>query len=156
LPTAAPSNTYPCRDGKWLVIAGNSDPIFRRLMAAIGRADMAENPKFATNGDRCANAAELDAAIGAWTRTLDAIEAEQVLERAEVPASRLYDIADCANDPHFRARDAVLEVQDPLIGRTLHPGPAIRFDGDAPESVVGWTGPAVGAHNDYVLNTLLA
>ena len=156
LPTAAPSNTYPCRDDKWLVIAGNSDPIFRRLMLAIGRAEMAEDPKFATNADRCANAAELDAAIGSWTRTLDAVEAEAVMEAAEVPASRLYDIADCANDPHFRARDAVLTVEDPLVGRTLHPGPAIRFDNDPPESVVGWTGPAIGTHTDYVLNTLLA
>jgi crotonobetainyl-CoA:carnitine CoA-transferase CaiB-like acyl-CoA transferase len=154
--TAAPSNTYPCKDGKWLVVAGNSDPIFRRLMSAIGRADMGENPKYATNADRCAHAHELDAAIADWTRTLTAVEAEAVMETAEVPATRLYDISDCAHDPHFRARDAVLEIQDPLIGATLHPGPAIRFDGDPPQSVVGWTGPEIGAHTEYVLNTLLA
>jgi crotonobetainyl-CoA:carnitine CoA-transferase CaiB-like acyl-CoA transferase len=72
-----------------------------------------------------------------------------------VPCSRLYDIADCANDPHFRARGSVLEVTDPLIGRTLHPGPAIRFDGEKPEAVVGWPGPPAGAHTEYVLTELL-
>ncbi|MDE2007644.1 MAG: CoA transferase, partial [Rhodospirillales bacterium] len=74
---------------------------------------------------------------------------------AEVPCSRLYDIADCATDPHFRSRGAVLAVADPLIGPTLHPGPAIRLDGDAPEDVVAWTGPEAGADTDYVLRELL-
>ncbi len=153
--SAAPTNTYRCADGKWLCIAGNSDPIFQRLMKVIGREDLAAEPRFASNAGRCAHVAELDAAIGAWTRGLSAREAEAVLERAEVPASRLYDIADCVADPHFRARGAVLEIEDPLIGRTLHPGPAMRFDGDRPEEVVAWTGPAAGAHTGYVLGTLL-
>ncbi len=156
IPTAAPSNTYPCADGKWLCIAGNSDPIFRRLMPAIGRPELALDPRFATNVDRCANAAELDAAIAAWTRGLPAQRAEAILDAADVPVARLYDIADCAADPHFVARRAVLEVDDPLIGRTLHPGPAIRMDGDPPESAVRWTGPALGAHTEYVLQTLLS
>jgi formyl-CoA transferase len=77
------------------------------------------------------------------------------LEAADVPCSRLYDIADCANDPHFLARASVQEVTDPLIGRTLHPGPVIRLDGDPPENVVGWPGPAAGEHTEYVLNVLL-
>ncbi len=153
--TAAPTNTYPCADGKWLAIAGNSDLIFARMMAAIGRPDLAADPAYATNADRCARREALDQAIAAWTRTLPAAEAEAILEAAEVPCSRLFDIADCAADPHFRARGAVLEVTDPLIGRTLHPGPAIRLDGEAPEDVVGWTGPAPGAHTDYVLHELL-
>ena len=153
--TAAPTNTYPCADGKWLAIAGNSDLIFTRMMAAIGRPDLAADPAYATNADRCAGREALDQAIAAWTRTLPAAEAQAILEAAEVPCSRLFDIADCAADPHFRARGAVLEVNDPLIGRTLHPGPAIRLDGEAPEDVVGWTGPAPGAHTDYVLHELL-
>ena len=155
IPTAAPTNTYPCADGKWLAIAGNSDLIFARMMAAIGRPDLAADPAYATNADRCARRGALDDAIAAWTRTLPAAEAEAVLETAEVPCSRLYDIADCAADPHFRARGAVLEVADPVIGPTLHPGPAIRLDGEAPEDVVRWTGPPVGAHTDYVLHDLL-
>src|SRR5580698_9419673 len=153
--TAAPTNTYLCADGKFLCIAGNSDLIFARLMAVIGRAELARDPAYATNGDRCARREALDAVIGAWTATLPAKEAEALLEAADVPCSRLYDIADCALDPHFRARGAVLEVADPLIGRTLHPGPAIRLDGEASEDVVAWPGPAAGAHTDYVLRELL-
>jgi crotonobetainyl-CoA:carnitine CoA-transferase CaiB-like acyl-CoA transferase len=156
IPTAAPTNTYPCADGKWLAVAGNSDLIFRRLAAAIGRPDLASDPRFANNAERCANVAALDVAIAAWTRTLPAAEAETILEAAEVPASRLFDIADIAADRHNRARRAVQEVDDPLIGRTLHFGPTIRLDGDPPEAAIGWPGPALGAHTDYVLNTLLA
>jgi formyl-CoA transferase len=153
--TAAPTNTYRCADGKYLCIAGNSDLIFARLMATIGQAGLAKDPAYATNGDRCARRDALDAVIGAWAVTLPAKEAEERLEAADVPCSRLYDIADCAVDPHFRARGSVQTIDDPLIGRTLHPGPAIRLDGDRAEEVVAWTGPAVGAHTEYVLNTLL-
>ncbi len=155
IPTAAPTNTYPTADGRWLCIAGNSDLIFRRLMAAIGRPELAEDARYASNRERCARVAELDAVIAAWTRARTAAGAEALLDAAEVPASRLYDIADIATDPHFRARGAVQAVEDPLIGPTLHPGPAIRFDGDPPEAVVAWTGPAAGAHTDYVLRDLL-
>ena len=153
--TAAPTNTYPCADGKWLCIAGNSDLIFARLMGAIGRPELARDPAYATNGDRCARRDALDAAIAAWTRTLTAMEAETRLDAADVPCSRLYDIADCASDPHFLARGSVQAVDDPLIGRTLHPGPAIRLDGDPPEATIAWPGPAAGAHTDYVLRVLL-
>ncbi|MGE0222320.1 MAG: CaiB/BaiF CoA transferase family protein [Acetobacteraceae bacterium] len=155
IPTASPTNTYPCADGKWLCIAGNSDLIFARLMAAIGRPEMARDPAYATNGLRCANRAPLDEAIAAWTRTKPAKQAEEILDAADVPCSRLYDIADCASDPHFLARKAVQTIEDPLIGRTLHPGPTIRLDGERPEDVVRWTGPAVGAHTKHVLHTIL-
>ncbi len=153
--TAAPTNTYPCADGRWLCIAGNSDLIFARLMGAIGRAELAADPAYATNGLRCANRDALDAAISAWTRGMAAKDAEAVLEAAEVPCSRLFDIADCAADPHFQARQAVQAIDDPLIGPTLHPGPTIRLDGERAEDVVRWTGPAVGAHTEHVLHTLL-
>ncbi len=153
--TAAPTNTYPCADGRWLCIAGNSDLIFSRLMAAIRRPEMASDPAYATNGLRCANRDRLDVAIAEWTRTLAAKDAEAVLEKAEVPCSRLFDIADCAADPHFHERRAVQDIQDPLVGPTLHPGPAIRLDGERPEDVVRWTGPGVGAHTEHVVHTLL-
>lgn len=155
IPTASPTNTYPCADGKWLCIAGNSDLIFARLMKAIGREELAADPLYATNGLRCANRTPLDEAIAAWTLTLPAQDAEEILDAAEVPCSRLFDIADCAADPHFRARQAVQTIEDPLIGRTLHPGPVIRMDGDDPAAVVRWPGPAAGAHNDHVLHALL-
>lgn len=155
IPTAAPTNTYPCADGKWLCVAGNSDLIFRRLMALIGRPDLSADPRMATNGGRCAHAEELDTAIAAWTRTLPAREAEALLEQAEVPCSRLYDIADCAADPHFRARGTVLPVQDPLLGEVLHPAPPFRLDGVTPAQMVRWTGREVGADNDHVFHELL-
>jgi formyl-CoA transferase len=155
IPTAAPTNTYPCADGKWLCVAGNSDLIFKRLMGAIGRPELAGDPRFADNGKRCANVAELDAAIAGWTRTKTAAEAEAVLEAAEVPCSRLYDMRDCAEDPHFRARQVVMQVQDPLIGPVLHPAAPFRLDGVAPAEMVRWTGPAAGAHNEHVFGELL-
>jgi formyl-CoA transferase len=156
LPTAAPTNTYLCADGRWLCVGGNSDAIYRRLMRVIGREDLGDDPRLQTNIGRCANVAEIDAAIGAWTRTLPAAEAERLLEAAEVPASRLYDIKDCAEDPHFRARRTVMEVHDPLLDRTLlHPAPPFRFDGVPPPDMVRWTAPAVGAHNDLVFGELL-
>jgi crotonobetainyl-CoA:carnitine CoA-transferase CaiB-like acyl-CoA transferase len=155
IPTAAPTNTYPCADGKFLCIAGNSDLIFARLMEAIGRPDLAANPSYATNASRCAHRDDLDAAIAAWTRTRPAVQAQDELDAADVPCSRLYDIADCAADPHFQARRAIQSINDPLIGSTLHPGPAIRLDGDAPDHVVRWPGPAAGAHTDHVLHALL-
>ena len=140
LPTASPTNTYPCADGRWLCIAGNSDLIFARLMAAIGRPELARTRPMRPTPLAARTAAH-------WTRRLPPgrgrcrrKQAEAILEAAEVPCSRLFDIADCAADPHFRARRAVQEIDDPLIGRTLHPGPAIRLDGERPEDVV--RGPA--------------
>ena len=155
IPTAAPTNTYLCADGRWLCIGGNSDLIYRRLMEAIGRPDLGADPRLADNAGRCAHVAEIDAAIGAWTRDRPAREAEAVLDAAEVPVSRLYDIRDCAEDPHFRARDMVMEVEDPLIGPILHPAAPFRFSGVAPREMLRWTGPAVGAHNDHVFRDLL-
>jgi crotonobetainyl-CoA:carnitine CoA-transferase CaiB-like acyl-CoA transferase len=153
--TAAPTNTYPCADGRFLCIAGNSDPIFRRLAAVIGRPDLADDVRFLDNRGRCAHAKALDEMIAAWTRARPAAEAEALLEAADVPASRLFDIADIAADPHLRARRSVMEVADPLLGRTLHFGAAMRFDGEAPEAFLAWPGPALGEHSEYVLGTLL-
>ncbi|NGM22952.1 CoA transferase [Roseomonas stagni] len=154
--TAAPTNTYLCADGKWLCVAGNSDLIYHRLMTLIGREDLRDDPRMADNRGRCANAKELDAAIGAWTRTLPAAEAQERLEAVDVPCSRLYDMRDCAEDPHFRARQTVMEVADPVVGETLlHPAAPFRFDGIAPREMVRWTGPEVGAHNDHVFRELL-
>lgn len=155
IPTAAPTNTYLCADGKWLCVAGNSDLIFRRLMDLIGRPDLSADPRMATNGGRCAHSDVLDAAIGAWTRTLSARDAEAALEVAEVPCSRLYDIADCAADPHFRERGMVLNVKDPLLGAVLHPAPPFRLDGVTPADMIRWTGRAAGADNDHVFKELL-
>ncbi len=107
--TAAPTNTYPCSDGRWLCIAGNSDLIFSRLMAAVGRPELARDPAYATNGDALRlGARHLTPRSLRWTpSTLPAKQAEEVLEAAEVPGYNWSpDIADIAADPHFWASGA--------------------------------------------------
>jgi formyl-CoA transferase len=118
LPGIAPSNAYLCADGAYVLVAGNGDSIFRRLMGAIGRGDLAADPALADNAGRVARVAEIDAAIGAWTagRTVDAVLA--VLEAAAVPAGRIYTVADIAADPHYAARGMLQQLALP-DGKTL-------------------------------------
>jgi formyl-CoA transferase len=110
LPGIAPSNAYRCSDGGYALVAGNGDSIFRRLMAAIGRSDLGEDPQLAGNAGRVARVAEIDAAIGLWAaaRTVDEVLA--ALEAAQVPAGRIYTVADIAADPHYSARGMLDEV----------------------------------------------
>ncbi len=151
--TAAPTNAYRSRDGVWMLIAANSDPLFRRLAATMGRPALAEDPDYAGNQARCAHASALDRLIGAWTATLDAAGLEAALAAADIPHTRAYTIADIAADEQFLARSMVQEVADPMLGPVLHPGVVPRMDGvtSAPRS----TGPAVGADNRAVLHELL-
>jgi formyl-CoA transferase len=153
LPTTAPSNAYRCADGQWMIIAGNSDRIYARLMILIGRPDLAGDQRLTTNAGRVRHAAELDAAIGAWTRQLAAADAQAALEGAEVPATRIYTIADIAADAHFIARGMVQRVDDPEHGEVLHPGAVPKFDGAG--TTVRWTGPRLGEHNREILSTVL-
>jgi formyl-CoA transferase len=104
LPGVAPSNTYRCADGKYIVVSGNGDAIYARLMRAIGRADLAADPRFADNTGRVAHAALLDDAISAWTASLTQEAAEAVLLAASVPCGPILTAADIAKDPHFEAR----------------------------------------------------
>ncbi|QDL39158.1 CaiB/BaiF CoA transferase family protein [Rhodoferax sediminis] len=126
LPGIAPSNAYRCKDevvsaasepleagsvGAYVLIAGNGDSIFRRLMTAIGRADLGADPALADNVGRVARVQEIDAAIGAWTARHSVAEVLAVLDQAQVPAGRIYTVADIAADPHYRARGMVDEVR---------------------------------------------
>jgi formyl-CoA transferase len=117
LPGIAPSNAYRCLDG-YVLVAGNGDGIFKRLMEAIGRADLATAPDLADNAGRVARVEELDAAIGAWTMTRTVPDVLAVLARARVPAGRIYTAKDIVEDPHYRARDMILE-QRTRDGHTL-------------------------------------
>ena len=110
LPGIAPSNAYLCQDG-WVLVAGNGDSIFKRLMQAIGRDDLGQDPALADNAGRVARVDEIDAAIGAWAGTLPAGDVLQALEQAAVPAGRIYTIADIAADPHYAARGMLSSVQ---------------------------------------------
>jgi formyl-CoA transferase len=108
LPGIVPSNAYRCKDASYVLVAGNGDSIFRRLMAAIGRPDLERDPALAHNDGRAANTERIDRAIEAWTleRTQDEVLA--VLEGAKVPAGRIYSVADMASDPQYLARDMVV------------------------------------------------
>jgi formyl-CoA transferase len=152
LPGIAPSNAYRCRDGKFALIAGNGDSIFRRLMEVIERPDLAADPALAQNDGRVANVERLDAAIGAWTaqHSLDDVLAR--LNEARIPAGKIYDVADIATDPHYRARDMILDS-------TLDDGTPVQLPGVLPKlnatpGTVRSRAPALGEHTDEVLASL--
>lgn len=107
LPGIAPSNAYRCTDG-YVLVAGNGDSIFRRLMSVIGRDDLAADPSLADNAGRVARVDELDEAIGAWTASRTSQEVLDTLSAARVPAGKIYTAKDIAEDPHYRARDMIL------------------------------------------------
>ncbi len=107
LPGIAPSNAYPCQDG-WVLVAGNGDSIFKRLMTAIGRQDLADAPDLADNAGRVRRVAEIDAAIGAWTQARSVQTVMDELGAARVPAGKVYTAKDIAEDPHYRAREMIL------------------------------------------------
>jgi len=107
LPGIAPSNAYRCSDG-FVLIAGNGDSIFKRLMETIGRKDLANDPELANNAGRVARVAELDKAIEAWTQTRTVAEILETLGKSKVPAGKVYTAKDIDEDPHYRARDMIL------------------------------------------------
>lgn len=111
LPGIAPTNAYLCKDGGYALIAGNGDSIFRRLMALIGRGDLAADPALADNAGRVARVDELDQAIGEWTRQRTVDEVLGELEAASVPAGRIYTVEDIAKDPHYLARGMLEKVR---------------------------------------------
>ncbi|CAB3733609.1 crotonobetainyl-CoA:carnitine CoA-transferase CaiB-like acyl-CoA transferase [Paraburkholderia sp. GV068] len=152
LPGIAPSNTYPTEDDGYVVIAGNSDPIFRRLMQVIGRADLADDPALAHNDGRAKHCAMLDEAIAAWTSHHSTDDVLAALERAEVPAGRIYSVADIVADPHYQARDMLLQAQLPGGASVKMPGIVPKLSETPGE--VRWQGPALGEHTGSVLSEL--
>jgi len=152
LPGIAPSNTYPTADGGYVVIAGNSDPIFRRLMHVIGRPDLADDLALAANDGRVRRNAELDAAIAHWTTGLSTDLAIAALEAADVPAGRIYSVADIVADPHYRARDMILQTRLPDGTQVKMPGIVPKLS-ETPGSV-RWMGPTLGQHGPEILASL--
>jgi formyl-CoA transferase len=112
----APSNVYPCADGDYL-IAANQDTVFARLAAAMGASDLATDPRYATHEARGARQGELDELIAAWTGERTVAEVERVMIEAGVPAGKIYRAADMLADPHFQARESVVEIDHPRWGR---------------------------------------
>ena len=151
LPGIVPSNTYPCSDGKYVVIGANADSIFKRMMRAIGRADLAEDPTLGSNDGRVRRTEELDRVIGEWTSRHTLEQALEVLERAEVPSGRIYSIADIAADLHYQARGMIerhrLGDQDLLL-----PGMVPKLSETPGET--RWIGPRLGEHTDELMRSL--
>ena len=152
LPGIVPSNTYPTRDGKFVIIGANNDSIFKRMMAAIGRADLADDPALATNAGRVPRTAELDGAIADWTRQHDLDRVLEVLDKAEVPSGKVYDAPDILKDAHYLAR-GMLEQHKLPDGKDFKlPGIVPKLS--ATPGATEWVGPKLGAHNAEVLGAL--
>jgi formyl-CoA transferase len=149
LPGIAPSNLYACRDGSYVLIAGNADALFRRLMSAIGREDLRDDPALAKNDGRAEQMARIDEAISAWTLKFTQDEILEAMEKAEVPAGRIYSAADIAADPHYAARGMIQEV---LAGD----GEPLKVPGVIPKlsatpGAIRTPAPKLGEHTEQVL-----
>lgn len=149
LPGIAPSNLYPCKDGSYVLIAGNADSLYRRLMSAIGREDLRDDPALAKNDGRAAQMERIDTAIAEWTSRLSQKEVLERMEEAEVPAGRIYSAADIAADPHYAAREMLLET-------VAGDGEPLRQPGVVPKlsatpGAVRRAAPKLGEHTDEVL-----
>ncbi len=151
LPGIAPSNAYPCSDGV-VLIAGNGDRIFMRLMATMGRNDLGQDPDLADNAGRVQRVEEIDAAIGQWTKDQTVEQVLAQLSKAKVPAGRVYTAKDIVNDPHFRARDMILR-------QTTRDGHEMDVPGIVPKLMgtpgrVRSSAPNLGDDTDAVLAEL--
>jgi formyl-CoA transferase len=151
--TAAPTNAFPTADGSWVLIAANSDALFRTLCGLMEQPELAQDPRYLDNPARCRNVDALEAEIAAWTSQHDARVLERLLAEADIPSSRVYTAADIAEDAQYNARGMVQWVEDPQLGRVLHPGTVPMFGPSSRQ--VRWTGPGVGAHNREVYCGLL-
>ena len=153
LPRIAPSNVYPTRDGAFVLIAANQDTVFRRLAAAMGRAELAGDPRYATHTARGQHQAELDALIADWTRTQDREPLGHLLDEAGVPRGDIYRAPEMLEDAHFKARDAIVSVMHPTLGQMRMQNVAPRLS-ETPGQV-RTPGPELGQHNAEVLGGLL-
>ena len=154
LPAAAPSSAYPCQDS-FILIGGNSDPLFAKLCSLMDRADLVSDPRFADNPARVANIDAIDAIIAEWTQTRPAAEVLAQLAEAQIPSCKIYSAPDIVEDAQYQARNAVRAVPDPVHGQDiLQPTPVPRFPGENPDSIA-WPGPPIGAHGEEVLKGLL-
>jgi formyl-CoA transferase len=152
LPGIVPSNTYVTRDHKYVVIGANADSIFKRMMRAIGRPDLADDPGLAHNDGRVARTEELEQVIGGWVAQHDLDHALKVLEKAEVPSDKIYSIADIVEDPHFKARAMIRQY-------TLKDGKPLKLPGIVPRlsetpGDTRWVGPGLGEHTAEILERL--
>jgi crotonobetainyl-CoA:carnitine CoA-transferase CaiB-like acyl-CoA transferase len=152
LPGIVPSNTYTTQDGENIVVAGNGDAIFKRLMLAIGRRDLADDPQLARNDGRVPRTGEIDAAIQNWCQTQSIDSSLAILKAADVPVGKIYSVRDMMSDPQFLARR--MFEQHAFKDGTSIKLPAVTPKLSATPGATKWLGPALGEHNDEVLHAL--
>jgi len=154
LANVSPSNIFPTKDEKWVVIAANLDAMFNRLCDAMEQPELADDPRYSTHQVRGENCDELDARIAEWTRGFTAAELDVRLDKHGVVSGPIYSIEDIANDPHFQARDMIQRYQDDDLGDIAVPGfvPVLSET----KSEIAWLGSSeVGAHNEEIYCGLL-
>lgn len=152
LPGIAPSNTYTTCDGRYLVLAANGDSIFNRLMHAVGRPDIADDPQFKHNDGRAKASDELDHILGAWSASVTLTEALDILEAAEVPASGINSVAEVFEDEQIQARGSIEQ-------HALESGLNLCMPSAVPKLTktpgrTRWLGPKLGEHNESILESL--
>ena len=152
LPGIVPSNTYLCSDGQYVVIGANGDSIFKRMMLAIGRDDLANDPTLVDNAGRTARTEVLDAAIGAWTGANNLTQVLAVLEKADVPSGRIYSIADIVADMQYQARGMIEKHELGDNKDVLLPGIVPKLS--VTPGGTKWIGPKLGAHTAEVLGSI--
>ena len=153
LPFVAPSNTYPTREGDYVVIGANADTVFGRFSGAVGHPEWAESERFATHHARGENQEELDDMISEWTNQRTVEEVLEAMKEAGVPAGKLFTAEDMLSDEQYAARDNVVEVEDPDIGPFPMQNVVPRLSGTP--GAVRWTGPKLGQHNDEIYGEVL-
>ncbi|WP_438804692.1 CaiB/BaiF CoA transferase family protein [Oceanobacillus saliphilus] len=153
LPGVAPSNNYPTKCGKWIVIGANADNIFKRLTQVMNRQELSEDDRFSSHNARGKNQEELDAIISDWTATYELETLTQMLDEAGVPAGGIYNAEDIANDIHYQMRDMILKITDKKLGELHIPGIVPKLS-ETP-GAVEWTGPELGEHNEEVYKGIL-
>jgi formyl-CoA transferase len=152
LPGIAPSNAYLCADGGYVLIAGNGDSIFKRLMNLIGRADLANDPALENNDGRVARVAQLDEAIGIWAKTMTTNQALKLLDSVAVPAGKIYTVADIVSDPHYKARGNIESIQ-------MHDGAKLDVPSVLPKlsrtpGSIKTLAPDIGENTDEILQSI--
>lgn len=152
LPGIAPSNVYPCFDGEFL-IGANQDAVFARLCAAMGRPELATDPRYVDHVARGAHQKELDDLIGAWTANLSVAEVERLMIAHSVPSGAIYRAPEMLKDPHFAAREAIVTIDHPRWGELKMQNSFPKLS-ETPNSIRGIAPQAVGQHNTEVYGAL--
>lgn len=149
LPNVAPSNVYPTSDGRMVLIAANQDTLFERLCTAMGQPELAEDPKFVDHNARGDHQTELDGIIAAWSVTLTAEEVYNLMLEHQVVVGQIFRAPEMLADPHYQARESIVQVPDDVFGEFPMQNVAPKFS--ETEAEIRWTGPSLGAHNGEVL-----